>query len=105
MNGEQRYKLAQVQDISSLSDIRAFAKNALLEDGVDIDIINVSEEGVKINSFKKLVKIIYDLGFREGVEQKSLIRGEKKRLEREGKIMTSHQRKARFMAEHNELNK
>ena len=92
-------------DITSLADLRAFARYALLEDGIDIDIINISKDGVKINSFKKLVKKIYDLGFKEGKEARALAIGEQKRLEKLGKIMKKHERTAKYISEHNLMDK
>ena len=61
---KNKYELATERRISSIQDIKAFARKALLDEGYDIDVINISEDGVKIESFSKLLKSIYALGWK-----------------------------------------
>lgn len=105
MNRLKRITLAQNHDISSLADLKAFAREVLLESGFDIDIVNLKEDGVSIESFKKLCTALYDLGYKEGMEGKSIIRGKEKELEYQGRILTKHQRSARFFSDKNQINK
>ena len=85
-----------------MDDIKAFARKALLDAGYDMDVINVSEEGVNIHSFKKLVKSVYELGWKEGFNDREYARGTRKDMEELGEMMTIHQRNAKFMEENNQ---
>lgn len=93
------YKFAQQGYIPSKDDLLSFARNVLLDMGVDIDIVNLKEDGITIESFSKFVKAIYLSGFENGLTKNNALKGEKIKLEREGKILNKHQRRARATVE------
>ncbi len=100
-----RYWKAMVHEMSNKEDVIAFARSVLLDTGLDVDIVNVKEEGVSIQAFKKLVMALFEAGYKEGLTQVQSLRGEKDRLEMEGRIMNKHQRTAAYISSKNLVNK
>ncbi len=100
-----RYDLAYAGKISSHKDIVAFAKEILFDAGYDVGIVNIKEEGISVEAFTKLVRAVYDLGYREGYEGWDVAKGTQKRMLREGKALKAFGRTAKQVSEQNLLNK
>lgn len=105
MKEKERYERAYSRRMSSVNDIKAFAREILLEEGYDPDIVNLKEDGISISSFKKLVDALYKAGYQDGIRENAELREQRKKLENQGKILTHHARRSKFFQEHNELNK
>lgn len=100
-----RYKLAQEAKIASKEDLRAFVFEILSNEGIDPSIVNFKEEGVTIEALNKFVKATYNLGYRDGLEQYSTIRGKKRELDKTGELLRYHSRVAENFANKNQINK
>lgn len=96
MKEEEIYNLAYKHRMSSKADVATFARYLLQEEGYDPDIVNLKTDGVSIESFKKLVRALYLAGYKDGFNQNSHLYKEKKRLEKEGKVLTNHARSAKY---------
>jgi hypothetical protein len=69
MKEEERYLRAMENKIASQSDIKAFALDILLAEGIDPSIINLKDDGISIESFKKLINGLYLAGYKDGMER------------------------------------
>lgn len=105
MDREERYRLAIDGKMISKGDLRAFALDILLKAGFDPTIVNFKEDGVSIEALNKLCRALYEVGYRDGFDESSSLRGKKREMEKTGKLLSWHKRTAKIVNETSQVNK
>ena len=88
--------------VSTIKGLRKKAAQLLFDEGIDISLVNISVDGVRISSFNKLVDMLYLLGYDDAEAYRP-----RRKIDAEnvGKALTEHAQRARQIASQSKINR
>lgn len=83
---------------STKKQVKLYAIEVLGLDGIDPTLIDLRKEGITLASFSKLADSLYELGYRDGIEQRASAQKERHNLELTGQALTNFNRFAKYIS-------